>query len=169
MSKLRVMQQNFIQTHKSKIFDLERQIDPSNPSNLNVQEKIELYRNSMSRCETDIHLNNQKLEQLKMHLSNGASFDILQNYDTVDISPRVTAIHPVPIDRSFDSSVTLEVSFQKNLTTLSTFVLNFSDFKPKTTLVTCCYCRNNFNADCHANSYSLENSFKTKLKTLKNI
>ncbi|KAH9389403.1 hypothetical protein TYRP_023349, partial [Tyrophagus putrescentiae] len=97
MSKLRVMQQNFIQTHKSKIFDLERQIDPSNPSNLNVQEKIELYRNSMSRCETDIHLNNQKLEQLRMHLSNG-SFDNLQNYDTVDISPRVTAIHPVPID-----------------------------------------------------------------------
>lgn len=95
--------------YQSKIFDLERKIDPSNPTNLDVQEKIELYRNSMSRCETDIHLNNQKLEQLKMHLSNGAAFDNLQNYDTVDISPRVHTIHPVPIDRSFESGVTLEV------------------------------------------------------------
>lgn len=73
---------------QSKIFDLERTIDPSNPTNLNVQEKIDLYRSSMSRCETDLHLNVQKLEQLKMHLSSGASIDNLQNYDTVDISPR---------------------------------------------------------------------------------
>lgn len=103
---------------QSKIFDLERKIDPSNPTNLDVQEKIELYRNSMSRCETDIHLNNQKLEQLKMHLSNGASFDNLQNYDTVDISPRVTAIHPVPIDRPFESGVTFEVLYQQIISKL---------------------------------------------------
>lgn len=99
-----------------------------------MQQKIELYRNCLSRAETDLHVNSTTLEQLKVHISQVAS-DVLRNYDTVDIAPRVTAIHPVPIDRSFDQGVTLEVGLQWN-STAATVPLNvhfFADTQPKAT------------------------------------
>jgi len=98
LTKLRVMQQNFIQSHKSKVFDLERQLDPSNYNNGEVQQKIALYRDCLNRFETDIHVNGQTMDQLKNLIVAQESAESYNNYDTVEISPRVTEIHQIPVD-----------------------------------------------------------------------
>lgn len=88
--KLRLIQQNFIQSLKSKIFDLERKVDPTGLINLENREKIEIYRNSLNRCESDIYMSGQVKAQLDALMSNDQPSDLTASYEPVDITTTTT-------------------------------------------------------------------------------
>lgn len=76
---------------------------------MEVQQKIELYRNCLNRCETDIHVNGQTMDQLKTLMTQDNSADGMLSYDTVDISAQVTQVQSVTVDRTTAPGLTLEV------------------------------------------------------------